>query len=191
MLERAAFGALVSHTPGGLTATQMPFLVVGEPLRLIGHVARANPHGQAGAGEALLIVQGPSAYVSPSFYPSKAEHGRVVPTWNYEAVHVHGALAWFDDAPRLLQVVQDLTNRFERDRAHPWAVADAPADYVQRLLAAIVGVELTVARIDAVRKLSQNRSAADQAGVIAGLSVSPSPSDQAVADAMRRGAHRP
>ncbi len=191
MLDRIAFGALVSHGAQGLTATEAPFLVTPEPFRLIGHIARANPQWRDGAGEALMIVQGPSAYVSPGFYPSKAEHGRVVPTWNYEAVHVHGTVEWFDAPARLSPLVEALTDRFERDRAEPWAVCDAPDDYVRRMLHAIVGFELFVSRIEAARKLSQNRSPADQAGVIAGLCASPSPSDQAVADAMRRGVRRP
>jgi transcriptional regulator len=190
MLDQIAFGALVSHGLEGLTATSLPFLVVREPLRLIGHVARANAQWRAGPGEALMILQGPSAYISPSLYPSKAEHGRVVPTWNYEAAHVHGQLSWFDEPDRLLEVVEALTDRFERDRIQPWAVADAPGGYVQGMLGAIVGFEFTVTRIEAARKHSQNRSDADQAGVIAGLSASPSPSDQAVAQAMRRGATR-
>jgi transcriptional regulator len=185
VLERAAFGALVTHGAEGLAATQLPFLVERDPLKLIGHVARSNPHWREGDGAAMLIVQGANAYVSPSAYPSKAEHGRVVPTWNYEVVHVHGTLRWFEDRARLLRVVERLTARFERDRQHPWAVSDAPDDYIERMLAAIVGVEFHVARIEAARKLSQNRNAADRDGVLTALSASPEQGDQAVAEAMR------
>ena len=166
------FGALVT---GALTAVQAPFIVVRDPVRLVGHVARANPIWREGAGEALMIVQGVNGYVSPSFYPSKAEHGRVVPTWNYEAVHLRGEITWFEDKARLHQVLEALTDRFEQGRDHPWAVGDAPEDYVQRMLGAIVGLELRVTQITAARKLSQNKSAADQAGVRAGLGSALSP----------------
>jgi transcriptional regulator len=166
MLEHAGFGALVT---GALSAVQLPFMVAKGPLRLIGHVAKVNPIWREGPGEGLLIARGVNAYVSPSFYASKAEHGRVVPTWNYEAVHVRGEIAWFEDRARLSSIVDALTDRFERDREHPWAVSDAPSDYVERMLGAIVGVELKVTTIEAARKLSQNKSDADRAGVRAGL----------------------
>ena len=184
MVESVAFGALVVAGADGLAATHLPFAMHREPLRLIGHVARANPVWRSDAVEGLMIVQGPNAYISPGFYPSKIEHGRVVPTWNYEAVHLHGALEWFDDRDRLLAVVDGLTRHFETERHQPWSVADAPTDYVEQLLAAIVGVELHVTRVEAAAKLSQNRNAADRAGVIAGLSASSQPGDQAVAKAM-------
>jgi transcriptional regulator len=185
MLERTPFGALVTVGANGLGATQLPFLIEPEPLRLIGHVAKANSIWRSGAAQGLLIVQGADAYVSPSLYPSKAEHGRVVPTWNYEAAHVHGTLEWFEDRDRLLSVVERLTDRFEQARTHPWAVSDAPADYVETMLNAIVGVALRVTRIEAARKLSQNRSAADRAGVIDGLAKSSHVGDRAVAQAMQ------
>ena len=185
LLERAAFGALVTRGSDGLTATQLPFLVQHEPLTLVGHVARVNAQWRAGRCEAMLIVQGANAYISPSAYPSKAEHGRVVPTWNYEAVHLHGTLSWFDDRARLLRIVEELTARFERDQPQPWAVSDAPKVYIDRMLAAIIGVEFRVTRIEGASKLSQNRNAADRAGVVATLSASPMPGAQAVAEAMR------
>jgi transcriptional regulator len=131
----------------------------------------------------LAIFQGPSAYVSPAWYAAKAEHGRVVPTWNYEAVHVRGRLRWFDDPAGLLDVVQRLTDRFEAGRAAPWSVADAPADYVERLMAGIVGVELTVTAIEGKRKLSQNRPAGDRARIVAGLAAE-GPAEQALAARM-------
>jgi transcriptional regulator len=184
IVQAASFGALVTNGPHGLTATQIPFMVEHEPLRLIGHVARANPIWRTAGGAGLMIVQGVNAYVSPAFYPSKAEHGRVVPTWNYEAAHVHGTVEWFEERDRLLGVVEALTDRFEAGRPHPWAVSDAPSDYMEKMLAAIVGVELTVARVESARKLSQNRSEADRAGVIAGLAASKD-GGRAVAAAMR------
>jgi len=190
IVERTPYGALVIAGAEGLSATQLPFLIEPSPvkdgpLRLVGHVAKANPVWRSGPAEALLIVQGADAYISPSLYAAKAEHGRVVPTWNYEAAHVHGTLEWFEHPDRLLGVVERLTNRFEQNREHPWTVADAPADYVEKLLNAIVGVELRVTRIEAARKLSQNRSAADRAGVIDGLSNSSQSRDHAVAKAMQ------
>ncbi len=185
ILERAPFGALVTHGADGLTATQLPFLLEQNPLTLTGHVARANPHWRESGGAAMLIVQGANAYVSPSAYPSKSEHGRVVPTWNYESVHVHGTLSWFEDRARLLRVVERLTARFERDRSHPWAVSDAPKDYIDRMLEAIVGVEFRIDRIEAARKLSQNRNEADRAGVMAALTASAAQGDRAVAEAMQ------
>jgi len=184
MVEGVAFGALVVAGADGLAATHLPFAMQREPLRLVGHVAKANPVWRSDAVQGLMIVQGQNAYISPGFYPSKIEHGRVVPTWNYEAVHLHGTLEWFDDRDRLLAVVDGLTRHFETGRDQPWSVADAPTDYVERLLAAIVGVELQVTRVEAAAKLSQNRNAADRAGVIAGLSASSQPGDQAVAKAM-------
>jgi transcriptional regulator len=161
-------------------ATHLPFIVDVDRGRLLGHVARANPHEAMTVDEALVIFQGVDAYVSPSFYATKAEHGRVVPTWNYEAVHVRGRLRWFSDRDRLLKVVDGLSSRFEAGRASPWSVADAPADYIERLLGGIVGVELTVTSVIGKRKLSQNQPAANHAGVVAGLQAG-SPSERAVA----------
>src|SRR5262249_39052426 len=117
----------------------------------------------------LLILNGPEAYVSPSLYPSKAEHGKTVPTWNYEAVHLTGAIEWFDDATRLRNVVRDLSVLHETTRAKPWSIDDAPEAYVQAMLRGIVGVSMRVERIEAKRKLSQNRSPEDFAGARDGL----------------------
>ena len=119
--------------------------------------------------EALAIVRGPDAYVSPSWYPSKADHGRVVPTWNYLTAHVYGELVVHDDAAWVEDLVRRLTAKHEATTAHPWSVDDAPAGYVAGQLRAIVGLELRIARIEAKAKLSQNRSAADVDGVVAGL----------------------
>ena len=123
------------------------------------------------AGLAVLVTHGPDAYVSPGWLPSKAEGGRVAPTWNYEAVHVHGRLAWFEDCARLLEVVTRISDRMELGRPRPWAVADAPAAYVDRLLAGIVGFELRPTRIEAKRKLSQHQNKADRDGAMAGLAA--------------------
>jgi transcriptional regulator len=153
---------------------------------LLGHIAVANDQWQTAApgAEALAIVTGPDAYVSPSWYESKARHGRVVQTWNYEAVHLTGPVAFRRDPEWLRAVVTRLTQRHEAGREHPWAVSDAPPEYVDGQLRAIVGVELTVRSVEAKRKLSQNRSEPDQAGVVAGLRGEPGNGAAAIADLM-------
>ena len=134
-----------------------------------GHVARANPVWKAGAGEALAIFLGPHAYVSPSWYPSKAETGKAVPTWNYIAVHARGTIQWIQDGDWLRAHVTALSAAHEAGRENPWAIGDAPASYVDGLLRAIVGFELSIAKLEGKWKLSQNRDAADRAGVRDGL----------------------
>ena len=143
--------------------------------RLLGHIALANDQWQTAApgAEGLAMVTGPEAYVSPSWYESKARHGRVVPTWNYEAVHLTGPVVFHRDPEWVRGVVTRLTQRHEAGREHPWAVTDAPPDYITGQLRAIVGVELTVTSVEAKAKLSQNRDRADQEGAIAGLRVEP------------------
>jgi transcriptional regulator len=163
---------LISPTADGLIATPLPMLLDGTSL--LGHVARNNPHWRAGVtGESMVIAHGPEAYVSPSWYAAKREHGRVVPTWNYLIAHVYGQLVVHDDIEWLRSLVTRLTSRNEAARSRPWSVDDAPAAFVEGQLRAIVGVELRIARIEAKAKLSQNRSAADRAGVIAGLDGHP------------------
>lgn len=189
-IRAAPFASLVTGGPDGLIASPLPLLLdesEGEFGVLYGHLARANPHWQAKpSGEAMAIFMGPNAYVSPSWYPSKAEHGRVVPTWNYVAVHAYGPVEFFDDPERLREVVTRLTNHHERGREPAWQVADAPEPYIAAQLRAIVGVRLPVTRIDAKRKMSQNRSAEDRAGVAAGLARSEDPADRAVAPLIPR-----
>lgn len=183
MIDRAGLAVLVTHGPDGLFATHLP--VLQEDGVLIGHLARQNPHrDRAGPGEALLIFRGPEAYVSPSWYPSKAEHGRAVPTWNYEAVHVYGGLAWFDDGHRLLDHVAQLSRSHEAGREQPWSISDAPAGYIDRLIGGIVGLELRPTRIEAKRKLSQNKSATDHQGVVTGLKTESRAAAALVADLM-------
>ena len=154
--------------------------------RLLGHIAAANDQWQTALPDAaaLAIVIGPEAYVSPSWYESKARHGRVVPTWNYEAVHLTGPVAFHRDPEWLRAVVTRLTRRHEAGREHPWAVSDAPPEYVDGQLRAIVGVELTIRSVEAKRKLSQNRSDLDQAGVVAGLRTEAGDGPSAIADLM-------
>jgi transcriptional regulator len=138
---------------------------------LVGHMARANAHWRRieDGAPGLAVVTGPDAYVSPSFYASKVEHGRVVPTWNYSTVHLRGLVRVVDDPVWLRGLVEELTDAHERGRAEPWSVDDAPATYVAKQLRAIIGVEMTVESVEAKAKLSQNRSAEDRAGVVAGL----------------------
>jgi transcriptional regulator len=168
-LTRRVAGILVSvDADGQPIATHLPVLWDAVTRTVRGHIARANEHWKLGAGRALIVLAGPEAYVSPSFYPSKAEHGKVVPTWNYEAVHLSGAIEWFD-GPRLEAVVRDLSVLHEQDRANPWSIEDAPRPYIDAMLRGIVGVEMRVEKVEAKRKLSQNKSAADFDGVIAGL----------------------
>ena len=154
--------------------------------RLLGHIAIANDQWQtvAPGAEGLAIVTGPEAYVSPSWYESKARHGRVVPTWNYEAVHLTGPVAFHRDPQWLRGLVTRLTRRHEAGREHPWEVSDAPPEYIDGQLRAIVGVELMVRSVEAKRKLSQNRSDRDQAGVVAGLRGEPGNGPAAIADLM-------
>ena len=163
------FGTLVTSGPGGLEANHLPFELDAEQGVLRAHVARANPVWQTQAGDALAIFQGPSAYVSPSYYPGKAEHGKVVPTWNYIAVHVSGPLRAVEDPGWLRDLVGRLTNRFESGRPAPWAIDDAPEDYLRKLLDQIVGIELRVTRITGKWKMSQNQPQANRLGVESGL----------------------
>src|SRR5580693_7104262 len=154
--------------------------------RLLGHIAIANTQWQTAApgAEALAIVRGPQAYVSPAWYESKARHGRVVPTWNYETVHLTGTVTFHQDAEWLRELVTRLTRRHEVGRAHPWAVTDAPPEYIDGQLRAIVGVELAVTSVEAKQKLSQNRSELDRAGVVAGLRDEPGPGTGEIARLM-------
>lgn len=154
--------------------------------RLLGHVAIANPQWRTAApgAEALAIVHGPQAYISPSWYEAKARHGRVVPTWNYETVHLTGTITFHQDAEWLRSLVTRLTRLHEGGREHPWAVTDAPPEYIDGQLRAIVGVELTITSIEAKQKLSQNRSELDREGVVAGLREEPPVVAAGVADLM-------
>lgn len=167
----AAVGAaeLVTAGPDFPLATRMPVIWDGD--RLLFHMAWANPHWRAVVDgmPALAIVTGAEAYISPSFYAAKAEHGRVVPTWNYSAVQLAGHLTVHHDAPWLYDVVSRLTGVHEGERAQPWAVTDAPEAFIDQQLKAIVGLELRIASVEAKAKRSQNRSEADRAGVVAGL----------------------
>ncbi|SFN83629.1 negative transcriptional regulator, PaiB family [Bradyrhizobium sp. Rc3b] len=176
---------LVTATADGLIGTPLPLTLdegEGENGTLYSHVARPNTQWKTPAtGEAMAIFAGPDAYVSPSWYVTKAEHGKVVPTWNYIAVHAYGPVEFFEDADRLLDVVTRLTNLHERERAEAWRVSDAPDDFIKAQLRGIVGLRMPITRLDAKRKMSQNRKLEDRAGVIAGLSTSDRAADREVA----------
>lgn len=184
ILASSHAGHLVTSVDGSLDATFLPFLVDASDRRVLAHIARANPLWRTADGAAaLLIVTGADAYVSPSYYATKRDTGKVVPTWNYTVVHAHGTMRLHHDAGWLREHVDRLTDRHEQHRDHPWAITDAPADHIARNLNAIVGIELVVDRLEAKRKLSQNRSADDFAGVVAGLAHG-DPQERAVAHDM-------
>ena len=159
-MREIGFATLVTE---GLNANHLPMLLKDGVLT--GHVARANPVWKTGDGAALAIFLGPHAYVSPNWYPSKAETGKAVPTWNYITVHAKGTIRWFQDADWLKAHVTALSAHHESPRPEPWAVSDAPASYIDGLVRAIVGFELTIQAIEGKYKLSQNRPEADQQGV--------------------------
>lgn len=167
---------LVTRDDDGFTADHLPLeldLKTGPHGTLRGHVARANPLWARADGQTVLVVfQGPDHYVSPSWYPSKSEHHKVVPTWNYQVVHAHGRLRAIDDADWLRALVARLTDQHEAPLPTPWSVDDAPADFVAQMLKAIVGVEIELTKLEGKFKWSQNRSAADRAGVQDGLIAS-------------------
>jgi transcriptional regulator len=172
-IRAVGLATLVTTGPDGLVASHIPLLLDPEPApygTLHGHLARGNPHGrQEVDGEALAIFLGSDAYITPSYYATERETGKVVPTWNYVAIHAYGKLAFFDDAERLLALVTRLTRRHEAGRAAPWKVSDAPADYLRGQLKGIIGFAMPIARLEGKWKMSQNRPAEDRAGVADGL----------------------
>ncbi len=193
VLRATGFGHFVTTSAdeeSGLTATALPFVVDDELTTLRAHFSRANRHWRSVEGAtALVIVPIVDAYVSPRWYPGKQEHGKVVPTWNYELVHLHGRLQVRDEPPETLAIVNALTDqreaRLSEQSSTPWAVADAPDDFIANQLKAIVGVELHIDRIEAKRKLSQNRADEDRLGAMTGLSSSTAQNDRATAARMR------
>lgn len=170
-IDAAGPAHLVTLNSGALTSSVVPLLLDRETNSLVGHLARANPQWRdvAAGVEALAIFAGPDAYISPSFYPTKQETGKVVPTWNYEVVHATGELVVHDDVEWVTGLVTRLTERHESTRAQPWSVDDTPAGFIASMAKAIVGIEVRNLRLEGKRKLSQNRSVADVDGTIAGL----------------------
>jgi transcriptional regulator len=177
LIRERPLAALVTLNADGLNANHIPFEIDAEPGpfgTLRGHVARANPvwRSFSPAVESLAIFSGPQAYVSPSWYPSKADTGEVVPTYNYVIAHVYGPLTIIHDREWLGKLVNRLTERFESGRTTPWHVTDAPAPFIERQLGAIVGIEIPITRLIGKLKVSQNRPRADREGAARGLSES-------------------
>lgn len=173
-IAEIGFGTLIAAGKEGLEAHHLPFLLSPEPGDygvLTGHVARANPvwkNVESGAA-ALAVFLGPDAYISPSWYPTKKQTGKVVPTWNYVSIHAHGEIEFSDDRSKLRDLVEKLTEKHEAGRSAPWAVGDAPSDYISKMLDAIVGFNIRITRLEGKWKMSQNRTQEDIAGVRHGL----------------------
>jgi transcriptional regulator len=195
-MRAAPFADLVTLGTDGLEATPLPLMLDpsdGPQGSLIGHIARANPQWRTAdvTQEALAIFSGPDSYISPSYYETKRLSGKVVPTWNYVTIHARGRISFFHEPEALLELVRRLTELHEGRRAAPWAVSDAPPDFIQSQLRGIVGLRLEITALTGKWKMSQNRSPADRAGVVAGLRADGGPEAEAVAtavaEAMERG----
>lgn len=189
-IRRAGLAMLVTMGTDGIDVSHVPLLLDaadGPNGTLHGHLARANAQWRTAlpTASALAVFTGPDSYVSPSFYPSKVEHGKVVPTWNYVAIHARGTLRFFDDAEKLLAIVSRLTERHEAGRDQQWRVGDAPATFIRSQLKALVGFALRIDTLEGKWKMSQNRPTLDRAGVAAALSASPDAMDQEVAALVR------
>jgi transcriptional regulator len=187
MMEQHNFATLVTLGADGLIANHIPMLLdrtAGPFGTLRGHVSKANPQWQDSLPdvEALAIFQGPAAYISPSWYPSKEETGRVVPTYNYIVVHAHGLMRTFQDPAQLHEHVRAMTNRQESAFAQPWRIEDAPPEFIKGMLKGIVGIEIPIARLEGKWKVSQNRTAAERAGAVKELQASDDPDYKAMAD---------
>lgn len=188
-IARSPLAILVTQGEQGLHASHLPLLLdpdAGPHGRLLGHFARANPqwHDLAAGAEVLAIFPGASAYISPGYYPSKARDHKAVPTWNYETVHAWGRAEVFDEPARLRELVGRLSAHHESGQAQPWSLADAPSDYLDAMLRAIVGFTLPIERITGKRKLSQNQPAENLAGVREALAASREPNERAMARLM-------
>ena len=192
LIRTHPLGAWVTPTDPELLVNHLPFLLDstrGERGVLMGHVARANPVWQqfSRIRPSVVIFQGPQQYITPSWYPSKAEHGKMVPTWNYAVVHVHGIPQLREDRDWLLNHVTQLSAEHESREATPWRVDEAPAEFIEGLLRAIVGVEIPIERWEGKWKVSQNRTPADQAGVVTGLRTRGTEDAEAMARLVERG----
>ena len=191
LIERHPLGSLVTATESGLDANHIPFVFADTGSAagtLHGHIARANPLWRQVAGDAtvLVIFQGPDSFISPSWYPSKRENARVVPTWNYAVVHVHGVLRVVDDPAWVRSHVEALTREHEGKQEAPWAVTDAPADFIEKMVAAVVGIEISITRLVGKWKVSQNRSIADRVAVVEALERESRPSRTSIAALIRQ-----
>lgn len=187
LIEEHALGAWVVHGADGLVANHIPFLLDrarGPHGTLVGRVARANPVWKAlsAGASSLVMFQGPQSYITPNWYPSKAEHGKVVPTWDYAVVHAHGIARAIEDRDWLLDMLGRLTDAQEASQPAPWRVNDAPADYIDKLLRAIVGIEIPIERLEGKLKASQAETVPDRLGTVEGLRGLRRPETDALAD---------
>lgn len=190
LMRSAPFATWITQGDGELLVNHIPFLLdaaAGEFGVLRGHVARANPVWRmlSQTLPSVVVFQGPQAYITPSWYPSKREHGKVVPTWNYAVVHAHGMPRAFEDPEALLRLVNALTDKHEANFPAPWRVSDTPAEYVEKLLQAIVGIEIPITRLVGKWKISQNQPLANRHGVVEGLAAADGDDAQALAALMR------
>ena len=191
LIRQHAFAALVTSGPDGLSANHIPLEIDPEPAplgTLRGHVARGNPLWKqtTADNETLVIFQGPSTYITPSWYATKQQTGKVVPTWNYAIVHAYGRIRFTENAGWLRRLLTQLTDHHESSRSAPWKLSDAPDEFIERQMQAIVGIEIPITRLIGKWKVSQNRPAADRAGVIAGLAQNGDATSQAMAELVRQ-----
>ena len=190
-IERYPLGSLVTATESGLDANHIPFLCADTGSAagtLHGHIARANPLWREVVRDAtaLVIFRGPDSFISPTWYPSKRENARVVPTWNYAVVHAHGVLRFVEDPAWVRSHVEALTREHEGKRDAPWAVTDAPADFIEKMVAAVVGIEISITQLVGKWKVSQNRSISDRMGVVEALERETVPSGTTIAALIRQ-----
>lgn len=185
VMQSFPLGAWVCTGPAGLVANHVPFFwdrSRGPLGTLVGHVSRANSvWRELGSTPSVVMFQGPQAYITPGWYPGKAEHGQVVPTWNYLVAHAHGVALAFDDRDRLLTMLEQLTTAHEAHRAAPWRIEDAPRSFIDRFLRAIVGIEIPILRLEGKLKASQDEAMADRLGTVQGLQHDSQPGAQAMA----------
>ena len=190
LMRARPFASLISNGSIGLYASHLPTVLKDEDSYGVieCHLARANPHWKdvASGNEALMIFQGPESYITPNWYPSKAEHGKVVPTWNYAIVHAYGRAEMMENKEWLRRHVGELTAQQEQAQARPWALSDAPQPYVDAMLRGIVGFRFAITRLEGKWKMSQNREAHDRAGVVAGLNTRATGDDLEIAEAVTR-----
>lgn len=191
LIDTHPLGTWVCQGSGGLTVNHIPFLLdrrQGPNGTLLGHVARANTVWREWAADAPCVVafQGPQAYITPGWYPGKAEHGRVVPTWNYTAAHAHGVARVIDDRDALLNLLNRLTDAHEAPQATPWRVADAPAPFIDQLMRSIVGIQIPIDRLEGKLKASQDEARADRVGTVNGLRACTGDAAQAMADLVQQ-----
>jgi transcriptional regulator len=176
LIQQHPFATLITHSEGGLEATHLPMFVVkkADGFCLKAHIAKANPLWKSvkNGAEVLITFHGPNGYISPNHYPTKKQTGKAVPTWNYVVVHVKGAIAFIHDPDWIYNAIDTLTNIHESGQAQPWSIKDAPDEYIQKMIPAIVGIEIEVTSMEGQWKLSQNQPEVNQHGVVAGLAQS-------------------